>query len=230
MLRAHVSNSTMTKRLSLRRGAPLTKGFHTKSSLARTACELLGRNGFHGTGLNELIAASGAPRGSLYYHFPGGKAEIVAAGLEIARAYTATLLRDTFAGEKPLQEKVGALFEQLASAMNEDLASYGCPVAAVALDHFGDDDSIRAQCESIFATWQSTIESGLVETYPARKATMAALASMILMTYEGALISARVTRNPSVLAQAGRSLASILCSLRERPDEVRPSQIPSTPR
>ena len=220
----------MTERLSLRRGAPLTKGFHTKASLARTACELLGRNGFHGTGLNELIAASGAPRGSLYYHFPGGKAEIVAAGLEIARAHTATLLRDAFAGEKPFQEKVGALFEQLASTMNEGLTSYGCPVAAVALDNFGGDDSIRAQCESIFATWQSTIESGLAQTYPARKAAMAALASMILMTYEGALLSARVTRNPSVLAEAGRSLASILCSLGERPDEVRPGQLPSTPR
>ena len=114
--------------------------------------------------------------------------------------------------------------------MNEDFASYGCPVAAVALDNFGDDDSIRRQCESIFATWQSTIESGLLETYPARKAAMAALASMILMTYEGALLSARVTRNPSVLAEAGCSLASILCSLRERPDEIRPGQIPSTPR
>jgi len=206
----------MTKRVRLRRGASLTKGLHTKASLARTACELLGRNGFHGTGLNELIAASGAPRGSLYYHFPGGKAEIVAAGLEIARAHTATLLRDAFAGEKPLQEKVGALFKQLASSVSEDLASYGCPVAAVALDNFGGDGSIRAQCESIFATWRSTIESGLLETYPARKAAMAA---MILMTYEGALVSARVTRNPSVFAVAGRSLANILCSLGERLDE-----------
>jgi TetR/AcrR family transcriptional regulator, lmrAB and yxaGH operons repressor len=122
----------MTKRLGLRRGASLTKGFHTKASLARTACELLGRNGFHGTGLNELIAFSGAPRGSLYYHFPGGKAEIVAAGLEIARAQTATLLRHAFAGERPLQEKVVTLFGQLVSSMNEDLPSYGCPVAAVA--------------------------------------------------------------------------------------------------
>lgn len=216
----------MTKRVSLRHRAPLTKGFHTKASLARTACELLGRNGFHGTGLNELIAASGAPRGSLYYHFPGGKAEIVAAGLEIARAHTASLLRDAFAGEKPLQEKVGALFEQLASAMNEDLASYGCPVAAVALDNFGGDGSIRAQCESIFATWRSTIESGLLESCPARKAAMAA---MILMTYEGALVSARVTRNPSVVAEAGRSLAKTLCSLGERHDEGLPGKIPSTP-
>ena len=130
----------------------MVKGFHTKASLARTACELLGRNGFHGTGLNELIAASGAPRGSLYYHFPGGKAEIVAAGLEIARAQTATLLRHAFAGERPLQEKVVTLFGQLVSSMNEDLPSYGCPVAAVALDNFGDDDSIRTQCESIYAT------------------------------------------------------------------------------
>lgn len=40
----------MTSRLGLRPRACLTKGFHTKASLARTACGLLGRNGLHGTG------------------------------------------------------------------------------------------------------------------------------------------------------------------------------------
>lgn len=196
----------MTSRLGLRPRACLTKGFHTKASLARTACELLGRNGFHGTGLNELIAASGAPRGSLYYHFPGGKAEIVAAGLEIARAQTATLLRHAFAGERPLEEKVLALF---ASSMNEDLPSYGCPVAAVALDNFGGDDRIRTQCESIYATWRNTIASGLVEPNSTRRTLVAAL---ILMTYQGALISVRLTRNPAVLLEAASSLANLLCS------------------
>lgn len=176
----------MTGRLGLRPRACLTKGFHTKASLARTACELLGRNGFHGTGLNELIAASGAPRGSLYYHFPGGKAEIVAAGLEIARAQTDTLLRHAFDGERPLKEKVLALF---ASSMNEDLPSYGCPVAAVALDNFGGDDWIRTQCESIYATWRNTIASGLLEPNSTRRTLVAAL---ILMTYQGALISVRL--------------------------------------
>jgi TetR/AcrR family transcriptional regulator, lmrAB and yxaGH operons repressor len=204
----------------------LTKGSHTKASLARTACELLRRNGFHGTGLNELIAASGAPRGSLYYHFPGGKAQIVAAGLEIARADTARLLRNAFIGEEPVQKKVVALFGQLASLMKEDVAPYGCPVAAVALDDFGGDDAIRTQCESIYATWRNAIESGLLHAQPARRPEMAA---MILLNYEGALVSARVMRNPSVLTEAGRSLANALCSLGER-NEVLPGKVSSTPR
>jgi TetR/AcrR family transcriptional regulator, lmrAB and yxaGH operons repressor len=207
-------------------GASLTKGFHTKASLARTACELLGRNGFHGTGLNDLIAASGAPRGSLYYHFPGGKAEMVAAGLEIARADTASLLRNAFAGQKPIQEKVTALFGHLTDSMKDDVDSYGCPVAAVALDNFGGDDGIRTQCESIFATWRNAIESSLLQTDPEQRAAMA---TMILLTYEGSLVSARVMRNPSVLTEAGRSLANILCSPGER-NEVLPGKVSSAPR
>lgn len=124
---------------------------------------MLGRNGFHGTGLNELIAASGAPRGSLYYHFPGGKAEIVAAGLEIARAQTDTLLRHAFAGERPLKEKVLALF---ASSMNEDLPSYGCPVAAVALDNQVED----GQDVSAIAANDPMVRSGgaRYEVFPMR--------------------------------------------------------------
>ena len=118
----------MTKRLGLRRGAPLTKGFHTKASLARTACELLGRNGFHGTGLN--------------------------AGLEIAGTETDAPLCQAFSGEKPVHEKVGALFGQMARSLSGDMLS-------------------------------------------------------------------AVSRNPSVLVEAGSSLAKILCS------EARPRNCPA---
>ena len=34
---------------------------------------LLRRRGYHGAGLNEVVAGSGAPRGSVYHHYPQGK-------------------------------------------------------------------------------------------------------------------------------------------------------------
>ena len=53
--------------------AALTKGERSKAKLVAATADLLRRQGYHATGLAEIVAESGAPRGSLYFYFPGGK-------------------------------------------------------------------------------------------------------------------------------------------------------------
>ncbi|MFY8043743.1 MAG: TetR/AcrR family transcriptional regulator, partial [Rhodoferax sp.] len=40
------------------------------------------RKGYHGVGLTELLSAAQAPKGVLYHHFPGGKAELAVAAID----------------------------------------------------------------------------------------------------------------------------------------------------
>src|SRR5258708_24208650 len=49
----------------------------SRTRMLETTAKLLQLRGYHGTGLNEILAESGAPRGSLYFHFPGGKDQLV---------------------------------------------------------------------------------------------------------------------------------------------------------
>ena len=42
-------------------------------AIAVAMATLLRRRGYHGAGLNEVVAGSGAPRGSVYHHYPQGK-------------------------------------------------------------------------------------------------------------------------------------------------------------
>jgi TetR/AcrR family transcriptional repressor of lmrAB and yxaGH operons len=49
--------------------------------LLGTAADLFQRQGYHGTGLNQILAESGAPKGSLYHYFPEGKEALAAAAL-----------------------------------------------------------------------------------------------------------------------------------------------------
>jgi AcrR family transcriptional regulator len=53
----------------------------TKPRMIERAVVLLAKKGLQGTSFSEVLEASGAPRGSLYYHFPGGKEELVLVAL-----------------------------------------------------------------------------------------------------------------------------------------------------
>src|SRR5207248_1290430 len=48
----------------------------TKDRILDTSAELFRRQGYMGTGLKQLVAEAGAPFGSIYHFFPGGKEEL----------------------------------------------------------------------------------------------------------------------------------------------------------
>ena len=63
-----------------------------RQTMVWAAAKLFRRQGYSGTGLRDILAASGAARGSLYHHFPGGKEEIGAAAVTAA----GSLVTETF--------------------------------------------------------------------------------------------------------------------------------------
>lgn len=53
----------------------------TRDRLIAAAVTLFQARGYHGVGLSEILAGAKAPKGSLYHHFPGGKAELAEAAI-----------------------------------------------------------------------------------------------------------------------------------------------------
>ena len=53
-----------------------------RKGMVEGAMALLARRGLHATSFSEVLAATGAPRGSLYHHFPGGKDQLVAEAVD----------------------------------------------------------------------------------------------------------------------------------------------------
>ena len=62
----------------------MAKAPDSKEKTLLAAAKLFRRQGYHGTTLHDILAAGGAPRGSLYFHFPSGKEEIGTAALALA--------------------------------------------------------------------------------------------------------------------------------------------------
>ena len=65
--------------------------------MIQTAAGLFRAQGYHATGLNQVLAEGGLPKGSLYFHFPGGKDQLVVEATRAAVEETTAALRETLA-------------------------------------------------------------------------------------------------------------------------------------
>lgn len=169
--------------------------------------DLLRRSGLTGAGINRVVADSGAPKGSLYHYFPGGKQELTTAALHEAGDRVGQWLADVLGRPAPLADRIAALFAEAAARLQAGRFTRGCPVAAVTLDLDRQDAGLRAVCREVFDGWQETIAAGLDGVPEDERLPVARL---ILATFEGALVLARAAASPDPLLGAGRSLAGLL--------------------
>ena len=97
--------------------------------------------------------ASGAPRGSLYFHFPGGKDQLVLEATRRAVEETTAYLRATLAEARGPAEGVRAFFDAAADLLVETEYTFGCPVAPVILDAPDALPELQELCRQAFEEW-----------------------------------------------------------------------------
>src|SRR6267142_5210446 len=179
----------------------------SKTRIIRAAVDLLSQSGLSGVAINQVIAASDAPRGSLYHFFPGGKLELATVALEEDERVVGQWLRAIFDQREPVAKKVESLFAGAAANVEASRFNKSCPVGAVTLDIDADSERMRAVCHRIFMTWEEVIAAGLDEIPEAERR---GAAELILATLEGALILARSQASKDPLLRAGKNLGEVL--------------------
>ena len=135
----------------------LSKGDRTRQALVETTARLLQEHGFAATGLNQIVRESGQPRGSLYFHFPGGKEELAAAAVKAGAAQVEVILQEGLAGaENPeaVLVKTSALF---ADELQASQFSKGCPVSTVALEATNATPLLQKACAEAYEAWLALI-------------------------------------------------------------------------
>ncbi len=135
----------------------------SKTRIIDATLDLLSRSGLSGVAINRVVAASAAPKGSIYHFFPGGKLELATVALKEAEQGEGQWFRGIFQQGESIAQKVELLFTSAANLLEESDFMKGCPVAAVALDLDRDSEGLRAVCRAIFMTWQSIIAAELDE-------------------------------------------------------------------
>jgi TetR/AcrR family transcriptional repressor of lmrAB and yxaGH operons len=162
---------------------------------------LFRQQGFHGTALHDVLAASGAPRGSLYFHFPGGKEEIGEAALALA----GEAVRQKIAHAADASGDAKIFLTGIVRAMAADLEKSdfcnGCPIATTALETSAQSDVLARAARAAFESWEQEIARGLVR-FGAKPDDAATSATIILSQVEGALLLARTYRSVEPLRRA----------------------------
>ncbi len=187
-------------------------GKDTRKHMIETTAGLVHRRGFHGTSLNEILEQSGAPRGSLYYHFPGGKEELVLEATRQGVAIVTQLLKEVLTDSPDPTEGVRAFVEAAAHGLRDSGYVFGCPVAPIVLDS-PESSALAEVCQEALEEWQQVLAEGLGSA-GIERGRAESLATMIVCGLEGGLLLARARRDIAPLDVIAEELASMVqCAL-----------------
>jgi TetR/AcrR family transcriptional regulator, lmrAB and yxaGH operons repressor len=170
--------------------------------MVQTMGRLMQRQGFHATGLNQVLAESGAPRGSMYHHFPAGKEQLAAEAVTASGAFLAAVIETTLASKETAGTAIRAVIDGMAAGVERSSFEQGCPIATVALETASDSEVIRQACTSVFASWEAHIAHRL-EADGWKPAEAASTATAVLAAMEGGLLLARTRHDPAPLRAVG---------------------------
>ncbi|WP_416897190.1 MAG: TetR/AcrR family transcriptional regulator [Minwuia sp.] len=178
-------------------------------SLLVEAARLFRRKGYASTGTNEILAAAGAPRGSLYYYFPGGKEEIGARAIEEAAKQVTLTLKQLAAETASPAEFVESYAGKLAFWIGKSGFRDGCPITTTLLENVPESEAITLVGKAAFGHWRRTVEAMLARHgWP--EARRPATARLILMSLNGAQLHARVEGSTAPLEDCAAELAELL--------------------
>ncbi len=157
-----------------------------RQKMVAGATQVLARRGLHATAFSEVLALTGASRGSIYHHFPGGKAELIEAVLERHASDIDDGLRALHG--LPVDQVVSGALDVWRARLVRDDCESGCPVAAVTIA--ADTSRAVEECRGAFRQWQDTLAWALraAGCSPRRASDSATL---LVAAVQGALILAR---------------------------------------
>jgi TetR/AcrR family transcriptional repressor of lmrAB and yxaGH operons len=180
-----------------------------RGAIVRAAAALFRRHGYAATGINEIAEVSGAPKGSLYHYFPGGKDQIGEAAVRFAGAGVVATLEKLDKEHGLASAMIRAYCKLLAGWMAKSGFRDGCPIATTLLESAPQSADMATAGREAFAGWCAVIARALVRD-GFGKAEAERLSTLAVSSIEGALILARVQSSARPIEDVARALGAAL--------------------
>lgn len=179
----------------------------TRDRIVAATCELFRRQGMTGTGLKQIAQSAGAPFGSIYHFFPGGKAQLADEAIRASGVVYRDLVLAIFDQAGPdLAATIRGAFAAAADNLIATDYADACPIATIALEVASTDETLRRATADVFTDWieqgaERIVGSGLPPEVRRR------LMLGFITSLEGAFVLSRALRSPEPLLAAGETVA-----------------------
>jgi TetR/AcrR family transcriptional repressor of lmrAB and yxaGH operons len=206
----------------VKRKVGMAKG--VRERMVMSAVNLLARRGLQATSFSEVLEHSGAPRGSVYHHFPAGKDQMIGSALDAAGDRAIDLL-DQKAGA-PAEEVAAWFLHIWREVLIRGKFEAGCAVLAVAVA--ADSPDLLDHAARVFRTWRQRLAE-LLEQGGLRAGDAARFAAMLVASSEGAVVLARAEQSLEPFDLVAEQLVEQVRALsavgdpRSRPNKPTPS-------
>jgi TetR/AcrR family transcriptional regulator, lmrAB and yxaGH operons repressor len=170
---------------------------------------LLERQGYYATGLNQIVAESETPRGSLYYYFPEGKEELAAEAVWYKAHKMSEHIQQGLAAHADAAEAIYQLMLEMANHSEEEHCAAGAPIAAVALETSSRNERLRQACQSAYKLLQKPFEEKLLASGFAKERAHS-LAITISAALEGAVILSRTEQTSQAIRLISEEIKQLL--------------------
>jgi AcrR family transcriptional regulator len=183
----------------------------TRDRILTATGELFRRQGYNGTSLKEVTVAAGAPFGSLYHSFPGGKEELGEAVVLSSGAAYQQLFETIYDAATDPVAAIGDFFDGAAAVLEETGYVDACPIGTVALEVASTNDRLRRATDTVFTGWVDAARVRL-EAVGVAPAVARELSTALVAGVEGGFMLSRAAQSPEPMRATGRVLQSALAA------------------
>jgi TetR/AcrR family transcriptional regulator, lmrAB and yxaGH operons repressor len=162
----------------------------TRERMIAGAARLLAQRGLQETSFSEVLELTGAPRGSIYHHFPEGKDQLIASAVDLAGAHAIALINRS-AGDSA-DDITTHFLAMWRAVLTRSNFSAGCSVLAVTIAT--DSPDLLEHAATVFRSWRARlaellVDGGLTERDGAR------FAAILIAGAEGAVVLSRAEQS-----------------------------------
>ena len=185
-----------------------------REQMVISAALLIRERGAQPTAIADVLEHSGAPRGSAYHYFPGGRTQLLCEAIDYAGEYVASRITKAVSSLDAIDDLVAYYRKQL---LRSDYRA-GCPVVAVTVEA-GDPakPDVIDRAAAAFSRWNGLIAQRLIaDGLSAARAEE--LAMLTTTAIEGAIVVARAARDVKPLELVHGQLRALLQAEKHRKD------------
>jgi TetR/AcrR family transcriptional regulator, lmrAB and yxaGH operons repressor len=186
--------------------------------MIESAAVLFGERGVQGTSFTDVLNHSGAPRGSVYHHFRGGKTQLVEEATRWAGEFTIAGAAAAVERSDPVAA-VGSFRRYWSKILSASDFGGGCPIAWAALEG-SHEPRARDIAGDVFAEWQAVIADALRQRGVA-EGRARSIATLLLASIEGAIVLCRAERSLQPLERVCAELELVMASALEVEEPAR---------